>query len=156
MNRIAVGAFTALLFVAAGLFWWQGRAEVQRGAPLPVLAPETDAAGDPDALPTADVGDMRGPAPPEATEMTREQRRFNRYDRDGDGRVTRNEMLSSRTAAFRKLDKDGNNLLDFEEWAYATVDKFSGADRNKDLWLSREEFRTTAPPPARPKPKCKC
>lgn len=155
MNRIVVGAFTALLFVAAGLFWWQGRAEMERAAPPPILA-SGSGADDPDALPSADIGDLRGPAPPEATELTREQRRFGRYDRDSDGRITRNEMLATRTAGFRKLDKDGNNLLDFEEWAYATVDKFDSADANRDRELSREEFRRTAPPPAKPKPKCQC
>jgi hypothetical protein len=156
MNRIVVGAFTALLFVAAGLFWWQGRAEMERAAPPPILASGTAGADDPDALPSADIGDLRGPAPPEATELTREQRRFGRYDRDSDGRITRNEMLATRTAGFRKLDKDGNNLLDFEEWAYATVDKFDSADANRDRALSREEFLKTAPLPAKPKPKCRC
>ncbi|WP_156839218.1 EF-hand domain-containing protein [Novosphingobium aquimarinum] len=156
MNRIVVGAFTALLFVAAGLFWWQGRAEMERAAPPPMAASDGSPAEDPDALPSADVGDLRGPAPPEATELTREQRRFGRYDRDSDGRITRNEMLSTRTAGFRKLDKDGNNLLDFEEWAHTTVEKFDAADADGDRELSRQEFRKTAPAPAKPKPKCKC
>ena len=64
-------------------------------------------------------------------------------------------MLSTRTEAFRKLDKDGNNLLTFEEWAHSTVDKFKFADGNADLWLSREEFATTRPKP-KPKAKQKC
>ncbi len=65
-------------------------------------------------------------------------------------------MLSTRTAAFRKLDKDGNNLLTFEEWAVATVDKFEGADKDGDGYLTREEFATTAPKPVAKKPACKC
>ena len=153
MNRMVLGAFAALLMVAAGLFWMQGRAEVEKGAPLPE-APAPEATG-PEPLPSADVSGLRGPALPEATELNREQRRFGRYDRDRDGRVTRNELLSTRTAAFRKLDKDGNNLLTFEEWAAATVERFDGADANRDLWLSPEEFRKTAPKQA-PKPKCAC
>ncbi|MBB4856777.1 hypothetical protein HNO88_000074 [Novosphingobium chloroacetimidivorans] len=153
MNRIVLGAVAALLFVAAGLFWLQGRAEVERGAPPPIpAAPGKDA---PDALPSAEVAGLRGPAPPESIELTNEQRRFSRYDRNSDGRVTRTELLSTRTAAFRKLDKDGNNLLTFEEWAAATVDKFSQADADRDLALTPQEFRTTAPP-VRPKPKCGC
>ena len=64
-------------------------------------------------------------------------------------------MLSSRTEAFRKLDKDGNNLLTFEEWAVATVDRFEGADRNKDAVLSPAEFAATKPKPAA-KPACRC
>jgi Ca2+-binding EF-hand superfamily protein len=90
------------------------------------------------------------------SERTREQLRFDRYDRNRDNIISRNEMLSTRSDAFRKLDKDGNNLLSFEEWAVATVDKFSGADANGDDRLTREEFRATAPKPAAKKPACKC
>ncbi|MEW9855558.1 hypothetical protein [Novosphingobium sp. M1R2S20] len=152
MNRIILGAFAALLFVGAGLFWLQGRAEVEHGAPpLPDIASPT-----PDALPSADVAGLLGPEPPEVSELSREDRRFGRYDRNSDGRITRNEYLSPRTSAFRKLDKDGNNLLTFEEWAVVTVDKFAGADRDGDAVLTREEFRSTAPPPRSPKPKCEC
>ena len=154
MNRIVLGAVSALLFAAAGLFWWQGRAETEAGAPPPE-PPLAEEVAQPGPLPSADVRGLRGPAPPEASEASREQRRFARLDRDYDGRITRNEMLSTRTADFRKLDKDGNNLLTFEEWAVTTVNRFDGADANRDGWLSREEFATTKPKPA-PKPKCKC
>lgn len=152
MNRVILGAIGALVLTAIGLFWWQGRAEVERGAPppeAPVAAPaETD-------IPSADAAGLTGPAPPEATELTREQQRFGRYDRDRDGRVSRNEMLSTRTEAFRKLDKDRNNLLTFEEWAVATVDRFEGADRNRDAELTPEEFATTRPRRS-VKPACNC
>lgn len=151
MNRILLGGLAALVFVGIGVFWWQGRAEIERAAP----PPEPAAAVDPDALPTADPGDLRGPRPPEATELSREEQRFFRYDRNRDRKISRNEMLSTRTDAFRKLDKDGNNLLTFEEWAVATVDRFDKADANRDGELSMAEFRTTAPKPAA-KPKCRC
>jgi len=157
MNRIVLGALSALLLASAGLFWWQGRAETEEGAPPPELLgdPGENLSGDPDALPSADVAGLRGPAPPEATELSREQRRFSRYDRDSDGRITRNEMLSTRTAGFRKLDKDGNNLLTFEEWAASTVEKFDSADANRDRALSPQEFATTRPKDSS-KPKCRC
>lgn len=155
MNRIVLGALAALLFVAAGLFWLQGRAEVERGAPPPIPQKPTKAKVAPEVLPSADVAGLRGPPPPEAVELTNEQKRFARYDRNSDGRITRNELLSTRTAMFRNLDKDGNNLLTFEEWAATTVDKFAQADANHDLALTPQEFRTTAPPP-RAKPKCGC
>ena len=71
--------------------------------------------------------------------------------------ITRNEMLSTRSEAFRALDKDGNNLLTFEEWAVATVTKYDGADANRDARLTPAEFAATAPRrSARPKPKCSC
>jgi len=156
MNRIVLGALAALFLVATGVFWWQGQAEVEAGVPPPETEPGEDfSQADPDALPTADVAGKRGPAPPEATEMSREQKRFARYDRDSDGRVTRNEMLSTRTAGFRKLDKDGNNLLTFEEWAVATGDKFRAADGNRDLSLSPQEFLATRPK-EKARPKCGC
>ena len=155
MNRIVLGALAALLFVAAGLFWLQGRAEVERGAPPPIPEKPAKAKPAPDVLPSADIAGLQGPAPPEAVELTNEQRRFSRYDRNSDGRITRNELLSTRTGSFRSLDKDGNNLLTFEEWAGSTVEKFAKADADHDLALTPAEFRTTAPP-AKAKPKCAC
>jgi hypothetical protein len=153
MNRIVLGAVAALVLVGIGLFWLQGRAEVERGAP----PPEPTSAPAPDVLPSADIAGLRGPAPPEATELTREQQRFFRYDRNRDGIITRNEMLSSRTAAFRRLDTDGNNLITFEEFAVTTANRFDEADANGDGRLSPEEFATTAPAPrASPSPRCNC
>jgi hypothetical protein len=154
MLRGLLGGLAALLLAAAGVFWWQGRAGTTLGQ-APVLAIDEAAEAEPDDLPTADVDGLVGAAPPEATEVGREAKRFNMLDKDRDGRITRNEMLAARAKDFRKLDKDGNNLLTFEEWAHATVDKFKFADANSDLWLSREEFATTRPK-QKPKPKCTC
>lgn len=152
MNRLIVGAIGALVLVAIGLFWWQGRAQVERGAPPPQ---PVEAKPAPTELPTADIAGLTGPPPPEATELTKEQQRFGRYDRDRDQRITRNEMLSTRTEAFRRLDKDRNNLLTFEEWAVATVDRFEGADRDRDAVLNAAEFATTKPKRAA-RPACRC
>lgn len=154
MNRIALGAILALVLTGVGLFWWQGRAEVERGAPPPAPLDASKLENDLE-LPQAVVGDLLGPEPPQATELTREQRRFFRYDRNRDLRISRNEMLSSRTEAFRKLDVDDNNLLTFEEWAVATVDRFEGADADDDNWLTPTEFATTKPRP-RASPACRC
>lgn len=152
MNRTILGALVALAMVGVGVFWWQGRAEVERGAPPPAFAV---APGDPTEIPTADGAGLTGPPPPEATELTREQQRFGRYDRDRSGRIGRNEMLSTRTEAFRKLDKDGNNLLTFEEWAVATVTRFEAADRDRDAELTPEEFAATRPKRAT-RAACRC
>ena len=64
-------------------------------------------------------------------------------------------MLSTRTDGFRDLDKDGNNLLTFEEWAVTTVDRFDQADANRDRELDAKEFASTAPKPAAT-PRCQC
>ena len=151
MNRIVLGGFVMLLLIGIGLFWLQGRAEVERGAPPPAPRPEATPTG----LPSADVTGLRGPEPPEATELSREEQRFFRYDRNRDRRITREEMLSTRTDAFRKLDKDGNNLLTFEEWAVATVDRFDKADADGNRELTPAEFATTAPRPTAT-PRCRC
>ena len=154
MLRGLLGGLAALMLVAAGVFWWQGRAETGFGQ-APALPVEEAPEAEPDDLPSADVEGLVGVAPPEATEVGRETKRFNMLDKDRDSRITRPEMLGARARDFRKLDKDGNNLLTFEEWAHTTVDKFKFADSNADLWLSREEFATTRPKP-KPKQKCSC
>lgn len=153
MNRLLLGGILSLMMVGIGLIWWQGIAQVEEAAPPP---PENVVTPSPDEIPTADIADQRGPVPPEATELTREQRRFFRYDRDRDLRITRNEMLSTRTNAFRKLDTDGNNLLTFEEWAVTTADKFDGADADSNRELTQREFATTAPKRRASRPSCRC
>lgn len=158
MNRIVLGAIAGLLFVAAGMFWWQGRAATEQGAP----PPEAVDPGEPatladvsDELPSEDGAGQRGPALPEVDEPGREERRFNRVDRSHDGLVSRNEMLGPRVPAFRKLDRDRNNLLSFEEWSVATSNRFAGADANGNGSLTRQEFATTRPRET-PRPRCRC
>lgn len=151
MNRTVLGAFAALLLVATGLFWWQGRAALDIGD-----APPADA-GPPveEGLPDATGQGLSGAMPPAASEVTKEQRRFDRLDRNRDGRITRVEMLTPRVAAFRKLDVDGNNLLSFEEWAVRTSNRFKGADGNGDGNLDRAEFVRTKPK-VKARPNCDC
>ncbi|MCP1470735.1 hypothetical protein J3E64_002428 [Sphingobium sp. OAS761] len=154
MGRLLAGGLMALLLVAAGLFWWQGRA---RNEPVPELAVAPAPPPSVEPLPQGDedaVGDAP-PMPPEASPQTREQKRFARYDRNRDGVITRIEMMGSRTRAFKALDKDGDNLLSFEEWAVATSDRFGAADTDRDGKLTPAEFAATAPKRSA-KPKCKC
>ena len=155
MRQAVLGVIGGLALAGVGVVWWQGRAEIENNAPPPPPPPEAPAV-DPDALPVADPAVPQGPAPPEVSELSREELRFFRYDRNRDRLITRNEMLSTRTDAFRDLDADGNNLLTFEEWAVSTVDRFGKADANGDERLTPREFATTAPKPAAKKPACKC
>lgn len=154
MNRLVLGALGTLVLVCVGLFWWQGRAQVEQGAPPPSSA-QLATAPPSDDLPTADISDLQGPAPPEASELTREQQRFFRYDRNRDWRISRNEMLSTRADGFRKLDTDGNNLLTFEEWAVTTSDRFAKADADGNGELTPREFSATRPKPPN-RPACNC
>lgn len=154
MGRVFLGLFLGLILASIGLYWWQAVAQVEELAPPP---PEPEEPGPaPDELPTTDPGDMQGPTPPEASELTREQRRFFRYDRNRDWRISRNEMLSTRSDAFRALDVDGNNLLTFEEWAVTTANRFDGADEDGDGKLTPKEFATTAPKRSTRRSSCNC
>jgi len=147
MLRFFAGVGSALLLVTAGFFIWSG------------MAREED-----DLIPQAPANSsaplVAGPpaAPPSADERTKEQRRFDRADRDNDGRITLEELFYPRRRAFQRLDTNGDGRLSFEEWAVRTSTKFGEADSNRDRALSRPEFATTAPrrrTPARAA-NCKC
>lgn len=153
MKRFLAGSIAALACMTGGLFWWQSHASQDR---QPVYAQDRPA----DAPPALPVGDplKSGAAPPDlpaGDPRSREQKRFDRYDRNRDGIIMRVEMMSTRTAAFKKLDKDGDNLLSFEEWAIKTGERFASADANRDGRLTPPEFATTAPKPSA-KPRCDC
>ena len=155
MDRIVLGALGALLLVAAGVFWWQGRAATDNAPPMPQLAvPAPQTSGD-DPLPEADAGDSVGADLPEVPEETKEQKRFDRLDRNRDGKISLPEMLAPRAKEFRKLDVDGNNLLTFDEWAVRTINKFKAADKSGKGYLTREDFATTRAKPRAPTCKCK-
>jgi hypothetical protein len=149
MKRSLMGAAAAILMLLGGFFLWQGYSTT----PDPVA----DALPPPEALPVAAEEGIGAPPPevPTARAATREERRFQRYDRNRDGTITRVEMLSTRTNAFKRLDTDGNNLLSFEEWAHATGDRFAEADGDRSGGLSATEFVSTAPR-REAQSKCRC
>jgi len=153
VSRFLAGGLASALLLTGGVFLWKGHSQVAEQRALPAPPPKLPAI--PVAGPNAP---KRGAAPPElpaAKQETREERRFNRYDRDRNERISRVEMMATRSAAFRKLDSNGDNLLSFEEWAVATSDRFAGADADKSGDLTRAEFATTAPKRT-PKPACNC
>ena len=135
-SRFLLGGVASALLLTGGVFLWKGYSQIAAEDVVPAPPP-------------------RLAALPAAKAESREERRFNRYDRDRNERISRVEMMATRSAAFRKLDKNGDNLLSFEEWAAATSDRFAGADADKSGDLTRAEFATTAPKPAA-KPKCRC
>lgn len=153
MGRFLAGVASAMLLMTAALFWWQsaatGEPDPVPAAPVqPATIEELEAARPPGI----------GPAPPEAPEATpqsMEQRRFARYDKNDDGQITRREMMSTRTPAFRDLDTNRDNYLTFEEWAVATGDRFTSADGDRSGALTPAEFATTRRPSS-PRPACRC
>lgn len=129
MWRFLAGAGSALLLAGAGFAWWSSG---ERGQPALIGAPGLAAAGAPGVA-----------EPPQADEKTREQKRFDRYDKDRNEAVSRDEYLASRVKAFERLDLDRDGRLSFDEWAKKTTDKFAGADGDRDGRLDRQEFATT-------------
>jgi hypothetical protein len=141
MWRYLAGGSAVLLLVVAGFFIWQGVAQ-RDGDVIPKAPEQAEVADDEDAE------EAVGPAPrrpPAADERTREQRRFDRADRDNDSRITIEELYHPRRRAFQRLDTNGDGRLSFEEWAVRTRTRFAQADRNRDSALNREEFAATAP-----------
>ncbi|AOL23498.1 hypothetical protein Ga0102493_112485 [Erythrobacter litoralis] len=99
MRQAILGVMAGLVYAGIGVFWWQGRATIEQNAPPPPEPEEP--APYPLDLPVTNPGHMEGPEPPE---LTREQQRFFRYDRNRDWRITRTEMMTSHSDGFRKLD----------------------------------------------------
>ena len=156
MNRMILGAVSALLLTGAGLFWWQGKASVNAAAPPPQQLSEAEATGLPlEELPGDDGDGMQGAALPGMNAASREEKRFNRLDRNRDNLITRVEALQPRVAMFRKLDTDHNNLLSFEEWSVVSTNRFKQADADGNGNLTRPEFATTKPKDAK-KAACAC
>jgi EF hand len=147
MWRFAGGVVSALLLVTAGIFVW--RAQAVSPSPVPAVP---KAAGTAASAPLGLV-DLAGP--PTATEKTREEKRFARFDKNKNGIVARDEYLASRQKAFAKLDVNGDGRLSLDEYAVKAVVKFAAADRDKTGGLNANEFATTrVVRKARPRPKC--
>ena len=128
MWRYLAGAVGALLLAGGGLVLWQGL-----NASPPLTPP----------APAAAVGSTALTEPPAASEKTREEKRFQRYDKDRDGKVAREEFLASRRKAWAKLDTNGDGRLSFEEWSIKTNERFAKADGDKSATLTAEEFALT-------------
>jgi hypothetical protein len=130
MRQFLAGGLAALLLVAGGLFWWKSLAR----ADSPIAPPPRVAAAEL-AEPLAE--------PPRASEKTREEKRFARYDKDKNGAIARDEYLLNRRKAFAKLDTNGDGRLSFEEYAVKTSEKFAHADADRSGVLTPAEFATT-------------
>ena len=145
MWRYLVGGAAALAMAGAGVLVFGSHS-----APAPLLAAQPDL-----TVAAAQVIAPDAVAAPEALPATREQKRFNRYDKDRDGKITRDEYLASRRKAFAKLDANHDGRLSFEEWGIKTATKFDTADRDKSGAMSATEFATTAVK-RKAKPRLKC
>jgi hypothetical protein len=145
MWRYLAGSAATLVLVTAGLFLWNARAS--RASPIPAA---------PQAVVSSDNQVELAP-PPEASERTREEKRFARYDKDRNGQVAQAEYLAARRKGFDKLDTNHDGRLSFEEYAVKAVQKFAAADKDKSGQLNATEFATTrVVRKTKPKPKRDC
>lgn len=144
MWRYLIGGVAALLLVAAGILVFKTPA--RSDSPLPA-APAESAGRTDAALPDT---------MPEASSKTREEKRFNRYDKDRNAQISRAEYLASRMKAFARLDTNGDGKLSFDEWSAKTVAKFTEADKDKSGAMNAAEFATTAPKRRAPKTSVPC
>ena len=146
MLRFIAGAFCSLLLVTGAFLIWQSHA-ARSGVTQTSVAP----------APTGTSWFGGGGQPlraPEASEKTREEKRFSRYDKNKDGKVQLDEYLAARRKNFDKLDVNHDGRLSFEEYASKAIDKFNAAGGRKG-WLSEAEFATTAPV-RKPRKTCAC
>jgi hypothetical protein len=148
MGRFLAGVAACLLLVSGGLLIWQSRAEQASFAPPP--QPRLAAPEQVPAIRLAPIGQA-----PAADPKSKEEKRFDRSDKNKDGRITLAELVEPRRKAYAKLDLDRDGKLSFEEWAVKTIDKYKTADVDGG-GLSRSEYATTAPKPRAKPANCAC
>jgi hypothetical protein len=145
MWRYFAGGAGALLLALAAMFLFRSSAAPEAAKAPPAPAASAQAADE-------DLPDEA----PSATAKTREEKRFNRVDKDKNDSITRDEYFVTRHKAFAKLDTNGDGKLSFEEWAVKGITRFNGADKDKSGTLTRTEFATTAVVRKAKAPRCAC
>jgi EF hand len=148
MGRILAGIAAFLLLITGATLMWRGDAQTlsHPRAPMPRFA--ALAARDSTSPTLSPLGQA-----PLAEPRSKEEKRFARADKNEDGRINLAEMVEPRRKAFAKLDVNQDGRLGFEEWAIKTIDKFEGADGDKNEALSPGEYAATAPK-HKAKPAC--
>ncbi len=150
MGRFLAGVGSALLLVVAGLFFWRG-ADMGTAATTPEPLYEDSPAAVPERLFAA----ARPPSAPSASPKSKEEKRFNRYDKDRSGTVSGGEFLFSRRKAYDRIDANHDGVLSFGEYSTKAALKFNKADRDRSGSLDVGEFATTkVVRKSRPKPDC--
>lgn len=144
MVRFLAGAAACFLLLTGAFLLWQSHAEQNN-----VLPPA------PQPRPAA-ISLARIPDAPTADSKNKEQKRFDRADKDRNGTITLAELVEPRRKPYAKLDLNHDGKLSFEEWAVKTIDKFKAADSNRNGGLTRAEYASTAPKPKAKQPACAC
>jgi Ca2+-binding EF-hand superfamily protein len=86
----------------------------------------------------------RGPRPPPPTDDRQLRASFERIDKDRNGSISLNELDAARLEAFQQMDTNGDGRLSRAEIVAARGDaaaaRFTEIDLNKDSFVSRPEF----------------
>lgn len=146
MARFLAGALACFLLMTGAFLIWQGRAA--RG-PRMAAAAASQSGG------SIFSGSDQPLSAPEASQKTREERRFSRADHNKDGKIEAEEYLAGRRRYFDKLDVNHDGKLTFEEYAAKGIAKFQTADQGHKGWLTPAEFATTAAPQSKHR-SCSC
>ena len=151
MGRVLAGIACILLLITGATLMWRGSGEGPETprAPTPRFAAAvTTTSTTPTLTPIGQA--------PSADPKSKEEKRFARSDKNDDGRITLAELVEPRRKAFARLDLDQDGKLGFEEWAVKTIDKFEGADDDKNASLTATEYAATAPKPKTKQARCAC
>ena len=103
MWRYLAGGTAVIALIIAGFLVFSGNARPRPLLPAQPVSQSGEAPVASDPLPDA---------VPQATDKTREQKRFDRYDKDRDAKITREEYLVQRRKAYARLDVDGDGKLE--------------------------------------------
>lgn len=148
MVRLLAAIVAIVLMIVGAFLIWKSQSDPKHDLPS---APLARAALNQSATELTPI-----PAAPEADPKSKEEKRFDRADKDEDGTITLAELVEPRRKPFAKLDLNRDGKLSFEEWSVKTIDKFKDADANGNGGLTRAEYATTAPKPKKKKPQCAC
>ncbi len=152
MWRFLAGVASTLLLVGAGFFIWRG---IANDKPLITPAPFSATSGDAGAEQATGFAFADVAGAPRADQKSKEEKRFNRFDKDKNGAISQDEYLLSRQKAYAKLDTNGDGKISFNEYAAKTALKFAKADSNRSGTLTAAEFATTRViRKSKPKPNC--
>jgi hypothetical protein len=151
-GRVAALAGAVMLLAGAVMLWLASDNGRAVAVPTTATPPQMVMDEDPDLILEAPEPDLSLPddpvlRAPRAREKSAEERRFDRMDRNRDGRIQQAEFLAARKRNFDRLDVNGDGVLSFAEYAASGIRRFSELDANGDGTLNRAEFAASAPRP---------
>ncbi|MFN3592341.1 MAG: hypothetical protein ACK4TG_09150, partial [Thermaurantiacus sp.] len=149
-GRLAAIAGAVMLLAGAMMLWVASDNGRAVAVPTRVEASPPPELEEPDLFLEAPEPDLTMPddpvlRAPRQREKSAEERRFDRLDRNRDGKIQQAEFLAARKRNFDRLDVNGDGVLSFAEYAASGIRRFSELDASGDGTLSRAECAVAAP-----------